>query len=78
MALDEFHRGNGRYPTEAEGLKALLVNPGVSNWQNPFFERIPDDPWGIPYRYSLGTNGRYEIRSAGRDKRFGTSDDLTN
>ena len=78
VAINLFNLDCDSYPTTEMGLMALIVNPGVSNWGGPYMERIPDDLWGVPYRYSLRTNGRYKIRSAGPDKRFGTPDDLTN
>jgi len=31
--LECFHRDCGRYPTETEGLWALALNPGVTNWR---------------------------------------------
>lgn len=34
------------------------------------------DPWGTPYLYHVGEQGQFEIRSAGRDGKPGTADDL--
>jgi general secretion pathway protein G len=54
-----------RYPTAAEGLQAV-VSEG-------FVKRLPNDPWGNPYRYTApGRDGRdFEISSNGADGREG-------
>lgn len=36
-ALLEFYEDTGRFPTEGEGLAALVTDPGVNNWQGPYF-----------------------------------------
>src|SRR5262249_38983924 len=39
-----------------------------------------NDPWATPYRFSIGFSGSHLVLtalSAGPDKKFGTSDDLT-
>jgi general secretion pathway protein G len=53
-ALETFHADNGRYPTTAEGLDALVHKPAGSNlphWK-PIFDTVPVDPWGNPYIYT--------------------------
>ena len=44
----------GRYPTEDEGLIAL-VNPPDSEdaekWKGPYVKRLNKDPWGNAYVY---------------------------
>ena len=35
QALDQFRLDTGRYPTTAEGLDALLNDPGVNGWDGP-------------------------------------------
>jgi general secretion pathway protein G len=79
QALTIFHNDTGRYPTTEEGLSSLVTNLDISGWKGPYLnpESIPPDPWGTPYRYSL-VDGSPRIVSAGRDKQFGTSDDLLN
>lgn len=34
--LASFYADTGRLPTQAEGLAALVVNPGVTGWQGPY------------------------------------------
>lgn len=38
--------------------------------------RVSDDFWGVAYRLEVG-EGEVRVRSAGPDKRFGTTDDIT-
>ena len=69
QALDQFRLDVGRYPTTQEGLNALMVNPGVDNWEGPYLKKaLPPDPWGKPYQYMCpGTHGEYDMFSYGRD-----------
>jgi general secretion pathway protein G len=51
-ALETYRADCGGYPTTAEGLNALKVNPGNPGWHGPYLsEDIPADPWGRPYLY---------------------------
>src|SRR6202451_1481018 len=54
-ALKLYELDNGSYPTTAQGLEALRVkpnsNPLPENWNGPYVERDPVDPWGRPYVY---------------------------
>lgn len=70
-ALDLFMIDVGRYPTESEGLAALVVAPaGAVGWSGPYLEEeaVPADPWGAPYFYSSKEDGlRVRVYSLGRD-----------
>ena len=84
-AIEAFRIDMGRYPTEAEGLKALVVSPGGdARWRGPYLkDDIPNDPWGSAYAYRYpSTRGKdFDIVSLGRDRAVGgTGDDadLTN
>ncbi|MDB4284635.1 type II secretion system major pseudopilin GspG [bacterium] len=74
--------GKRGFPTEAQGLDALVKKPTSSpiprDWTNSLPE-IPRDPWTIEYQYKMpGKDGaNYELISAGKDKIFGTEDDLS-
>lgn len=72
-ALDLFYLDYGRYPTNSEGLQALVKRPGSSShWSGPYLKQanIPVDPWGNPYEYHVpGKAGPYSITSAGPDGR---------
>jgi type II secretion system protein G len=65
VALDTYHSDVGEFPTEAQGLRALRVDPGVPGWDGPYLLRdVPADPWGVPYRYRLD-GGRPKVISFG-------------
>jgi len=71
-ALDLFYVDEGRYPSNSEGLAALVERPsGLDIWTGPYVKggRIPLDPWGHPYQYRTVTehNPPYEIISLGPD-----------
>lgn len=69
-ALGLFRFDVGRYPTSAEGLDALIRNPGIENWGGPYLDRntLPKDPWGRDYQYrSPGQYGDFDLFSYGAD-----------
>ena len=84
-AVEVYKQDCGSYPSEREGIQALLRNPGFVRWQGPYFRdgRAPTDDWGTPLKYSVvigsGTNASPKplITSAGPDRKFGTKDDIT-
>lgn len=54
QALNTYRLDNGRYPTTAEGLKALVEKPPTAtNWNGPYLSKrqLPKDPWGFDFRY---------------------------
>ena len=69
QGIEMYRLDNLRYPTGQEGLQALL--------SGNYIRRLPDDPWGNPYRYSApGPEGRpYQIASLGADGREGGSEE---
>lgn len=75
IALERFHEDTGRYPTGAEGLKALVLNPGVPGWDRNYVNVIKPDPWRTPYRYTLTPEGP-QVRSSGPDRKPSTVDDI--
>ena len=84
MGLKLYELDNGSFPTSAEGLNALLVQTAAgasSNWNGPYLERAPVDPWGNPYQYKCpGTHNTtgYDLFSLGKDGLAGTDDDVGN
>lgn len=68
-ALDIYFIDVGRYPTDSEGLGALVQQPGsVQGWNGPYLRggSVPQDPWGRQYRYV--SDGRtFQISSMGPD-----------
>lgn len=74
--LDIYKLDTGKYPTTAEGLKALLTAPsGVANWNGPYIKDANDlkDPWrnDLVYRSPGSENRPYEIVSLGADGQEG-------
>ena len=57
----EFYEDTGRFPSEAEGLLALLTDPGVNGWSGPYVDGGGDEPtlavttdsWRNLYQYDL-------------------------
>lgn len=77
QALDHYRLDTGTYPTNEQGLNALVTNPGVEKWQGPYLKKgLPLDPWGKPYIYQYpGTHGEYDLYSYGRDGKPGGDDE---
>jgi general secretion pathway protein G len=78
-ALEAFRVDTGRYPTEHEGLQALITAPpGLAGWKSAYLDKMPMDPWKHPYIYHEGVRyeGGYATLSAGPDGREGTKDDI--
>jgi general secretion pathway protein G len=79
-AVQLFYLDVGRYPSEAEGLQALIAAPdGAAGWVGPYLDGVEDlnDPWGRPYLYrSPAEDKAFSITTYGRDGRAGgTSED---
>jgi general secretion pathway protein G len=77
QALDQMKLDTGKYPTTSEGLNALVVNPGVPNWDGSYLKKaVPNDPWGRPYHYeSPGSHGDYDLFTYGADGSAGGEDE---
>jgi len=68
----------GQYPSTAEGLQALIEDPGIENWSGPYLEKnnLPKDSWGRDYQYrSPGDFGDYDLWSWGADGQEGGEGD---
>ena len=77
QALKLYKLDNRQYPTNAQGLNALIERPTVAplppNWK-PYLERLPADPWGMNYQYlNPGLRGEVDVMSFGADGRAGGS-----
>jgi len=76
-ALKLYRLDNGRYPTQEQGLQALVQKPTVepvpANWKDGgYLERLPNDPWGNPYEYlNPGVHGEVDVFSYGADGKPG-------
>lgn len=76
QALKLYRLDNGRYPSTAQGLQALVQRPeGARNWR-PYLDRMPTDPWGQPYQYlNPGVKGEIDVFSFGPDNKPGGEQD---
>lgn len=70
-AMDMYRLEVGRYPSDSEGLEALVRQPAdAERWNGPYLKKgeLPKDPWGNDYHYRTpGENAEYEIYSLGAD-----------
>ena len=77
-ALDTFAMDVGRYPTEKEGLEALVDGTRrIPGWKGPYLRggKLPLDPWTRPYRYSY-QKGEPRIAASGAPGGSGANEDL--
>lgn len=70
-ALKRYELDNGRYPTEEQGLKALVEKPTSEpipkRWKRGgYIDKEALDPWGNQYVYFV-ENDRYQLISLGGD-----------
>lgn len=74
-ALNLYKLDNFVYPTTDQGLEALVAKPAGTpepkNWKR-YMDRLPKDPWGVPYQYlSPGNKSDVDIYSLGADGQLG-------
>lgn len=82
-ALKLYELDNGNFPTTSQSLKTLRVKPSTSpvpaNWNGPYIEKDPIDPWGNLYLYTSPGKHRpdYDLYSKGKDE-TSEEDDIRN
>ncbi len=82
-ALKLYELDNASFPSTAQGLDALRTRPTThplpQNWNGPYVEKEPIDPWGRPYLYvSPGLHrSDYDLSSKGKDE-ASDKDDIVN
>ena len=78
-SLDMYLLAMHSYPTQEQGLKALIDAPdGVDSWSGPYLTRKDGivDPWGRPYIYKIpGAHGKFDISTLGADGKEGGGDE---
>jgi general secretion pathway protein G len=77
-AVTQFRLDTGHYPSEQEGLTALVQKGSDAGWDGPYLAKgLPADPWGNAYLWkNPGAGSEVEIISLGKDgKPGGTGDD---
>ena len=75
LILDLYRLDVGRYPTEEQGLEAMLTRPpDAERWNGPYLKKreMPLDPWGNPFVYRFpGEHGEYDLLTLGADEHEG-------
>ncbi len=73
--LDLYRLQIGRYPSQDEGLYALMEQPAdAPGWEGPYLKKADAlmDPWRRPYIYRFpGEHGDYDLYSLGADGQDG-------
>jgi general secretion pathway protein G len=71
-ALESYRKDCGEFPSDAEGLDALIRDPGHSGWRGPYLKAAPLDPWGAPFLYRRGDGASLpKVLSLGADRKPG-------
>jgi general secretion pathway protein G len=76
-AITQFKLDTGRFPTEEEGVKALVERPSdVTNYPEGGYLKtrtVPKDAWGSEFVYHLNpeSGAPFEVMSYGADKEAG-------
>ena len=74
-ALELYRLDVGRYPSQEEGLAAVVAAPATAaGWNGPYLQKSAalTDPWGQPYLYRIpGRRGEIDVYSLGSDKAEG-------
>jgi len=69
--LDLYRLQVGSYPSEQDGLRALVERPAdAEQWDGPYLKKEDAlvDPWGRPYIYRYpGEHGDYDLYTLGAD-----------
>lgn len=75
VSLYLYRLETGSYPSDQEGLSALVERPaGHATWAGPYLRRKESllDPWGRPYLYRYpGQHGEFDLFTLGADNRHG-------
>ncbi len=84
-ALDLYKLDVGKYPTQSDGLKALITSTGVANWNGPYVRKAEQikDPWStdVVYKAPGAENRPFDLVSLGADGKEGgdgVNKDITN
>lgn len=77
-ALKLYRLDNFAYPTETQGLEALISEPSNARaWRGPYLESMPMDPWETEYQYRNPSDHGldFDIYSFGADALAGGEGD---
>jgi general secretion pathway protein G len=70
QTLEMYMLDTGRFPSDEDGLDALVNKPGdAPGWNGPYLKSdVPLDPWKRPYNYKYpGDHGEVDIFSYGKN-----------
>ncbi|WP_404369289.1 type II secretion system major pseudopilin GspG [Sphingomonas sp. MMS24-J45] len=75
-ALDLYKLQNDGYPSNTDGLQALVSPPADADpakyQRGGYIKKLPQDPWGRPYLYAApGEHGEVDVWTLGADKKPG-------
>lgn len=82
-ALSLYKLNAGNYPTQGQGLAALVKKPTGTPIPRKWAQNLPEvpkDPWNNDYIYRFPSKkkpGEYELISKGQDGMENTSDDIS-
>jgi len=69
--VDLYRLEVGAYPTDQDGIEALIERPaGAESWNGPYVRKREQliDPWGRPFVYRYpGEHGEFDIYTLGAD-----------
>lgn len=78
-SLELYKLDNFNYPSNQDGLKALVSRPSsnAKNWRTGgYIKKLNKDPWGNEYEYQYpGSNGEIDVFSKGADAALGGTDE---
>jgi general secretion pathway protein G len=70
-ALELYRLDVGSYPTQQQGLAAVVTAPpNTPGWNGPYLQKQAalSDPWGHPYLYRVpGKHGEVDVYTLGSD-----------
>ena len=70
QSLEMYKLDVGSFPSNSEGLTALVQKPGnADGWNGPYLKSdVPKDPWKHEFQYKYpGEHGEFDIFSLGQD-----------
>lgn len=75
-SLELYKLDNFLYPSNDQGLEALVNKPSGENTRNwrdgGYIKKLTKDPWGNAYHYVYpGSNGEFDVFSLGADATVG-------
>ncbi|MEM9478500.1 MAG: type II secretion system major pseudopilin GspG [Verrucomicrobiota bacterium] len=84
VALRNYQLDNAKFPTQEQGLRALIEKPTLEpvpdRWKQ-YIDPLPLDPFGQELKYvipSQRSEAEFDVYSVGKDGADGTDDDIGN